>query len=207
MNHWRYGWIAFAALSQLVLTAVACSSSGSSLPALTKDGGPEGSTEACASVAAQELRWRLLAEGRSLRRSDAGPGQLLLSASGETLALDGYTFPDPNGTFADGWAITFTHYIATFDKVSLWTNPDLVPTDQSRSRHPRGGARRPLGGRYAPQRPGLPVHRWEGDGRESRRVCGSGEREQERRGGVPHGRDASGRGLPARSSRLRTPST
>jgi hypothetical protein len=59
------------------------------------------------------------------------PGQLLLTASGEALALEGYTFPDPNGSFADGWQITFTHFIATFDRVSLWTNPDRVPTDQS----------------------------------------------------------------------------
>jgi hypothetical protein len=60
------------------------------------------------------------------------PGQLLLTASGETLAVDGYTFPDPNGTFADGWQVHFTHYIATFDKVSMWSDPDSVTTDQSK---------------------------------------------------------------------------
>ncbi len=38
---------------------------------------------------------------------------------------------DPNGTFADGWQVTFSHYIATLDKVSLWTDPDKSPTDQS----------------------------------------------------------------------------
>jgi SAM-dependent methyltransferase len=60
------------------------------------------------------------------------PGQLLLTASGEILALDGYQFPvDPNGKFADGWQVTFQHYIATFDKVSLWDNPDTSTTDQS----------------------------------------------------------------------------
>jgi hypothetical protein len=62
------------------------------------------------------------------------PGQLLLTASGESLALNGYNFPavhagDP--VFADGWEVLFDHFIATFDKVSLWTNPDMVPTDQS----------------------------------------------------------------------------
>ncbi len=63
--------------------------------------------------------------------SSLATGQLLLTASGEILALQGYAFPSPNGTFADGWSVAFTHYIATFDKVSLWTNPDMVPTDQS----------------------------------------------------------------------------
>jgi hypothetical protein len=63
-----------------------------------------------------------------------GPGQLLLTASGESLALSGYNFPaahsgDP--VFADGWEVLFDHFIATFDKVTLWSNPDMVPTDQS----------------------------------------------------------------------------
>jgi hypothetical protein len=59
---------------------------------------------------------------------------LVLSASGEVLALDGYNFPAVNpgdGVFADGWEVRFAHYIATFDKVSLWTDPDMVPTNQS----------------------------------------------------------------------------
>jgi hypothetical protein len=62
-------------------------------------------------------------------------GQLLLTASGETLALTGYNFPAVNPgdpVFADGWEVRFSHFIATFDKVSLWTNPDMVPTDQSK---------------------------------------------------------------------------
>jgi hypothetical protein len=59
---------------------------------------------------------------------------LLLTASGEILALNGYNFPANNpadSVFADGWQVRFSHYIATFDKVSLWTNPDTSPTDQS----------------------------------------------------------------------------
>jgi hypothetical protein len=116
-------------LAWLPLPFVAACSSGGSTPHAQTDGGTAGS---CTSVAAA-----ISDAGFSLPVApcvDTGslnPGKLLLTASGEILALDGYTFPSPNGTFADGWAITFTHYIATFDKVSLWTNPDMVPTDQS----------------------------------------------------------------------------
>src|SRR5579883_469852 len=86
----------------------------------------------CSSVAAQSSDSGFaLARAPCVDQSALGPGDLLLTASGEVLALDGYSFPGPNGTFADGWAVTFTHYIATFDKVSLWTNPDMIPTDQS----------------------------------------------------------------------------
>ncbi len=63
------------------------------------------------------------------------PGQLVLTASGESLALNGYAFPAANSgdpVFADGWEIHFSHFIATFDKVSLWNNPEANPvTDQS----------------------------------------------------------------------------
>jgi hypothetical protein len=62
-----------------------------------------------------------------------GAGQLLLTASGEALAEAGYNFPDTpaNGVFADGWQVRFTHFITTFDKVTLSANPDKMPTDQS----------------------------------------------------------------------------
>ncbi len=65
-----------------------------------------------------------------------GAGQLLLTASGESLALTGYPFPARNSgdpVFADGWQIDFTHILATFDKLTLSDNPDRVPTDQSES--------------------------------------------------------------------------
>jgi hypothetical protein len=66
--------------------------------------------------------------------STLSAGQLLLTASGEILALDGYNFPAVNQgdpVFADGWEIRFDHFMATFDKVSMYTNPDKSPTDQS----------------------------------------------------------------------------
>jgi hypothetical protein len=63
-----------------------------------------------------------------------GPGTIRLSASGEVLALGGYQFPPANPgdvAFVDGWEVVFDELIVTIDKVSLWKNPDMVPTDQS----------------------------------------------------------------------------
>jgi hypothetical protein len=92
----------------------------------------DGGSAACTSVAAPSSDGGFsLPIAPCVDPGSLGPGKLLLTASGEILALQGFAFPSANGTFADGWAITFTHYIATFDKVSLWTNPDMVPTDQS----------------------------------------------------------------------------
>lgn len=131
MKYHRYWPFARAALTALVL-AEGCSSTGGG-GGLTLDSGPADSGSAsCTSVAVPSSDAGFsLPLAPCVDQSSLQPGQLLLTASGEVLALQGYTFPDPNGTFADGWAVTFTHYIATFDKVSLWTNPDMVPTDQS----------------------------------------------------------------------------
>jgi hypothetical protein len=62
-------------------------------------------------------------------------GQLLLTASGEALAQQGYNFPDTpdNGVFADGWEVRFQHFIAIFDKITISNNPDKKPTDQSQT--------------------------------------------------------------------------
>jgi len=63
-----------------------------------------------------------------------GPGTIRLSASGEVLALGGYQFPPAASgdvVFVDGWEVVFDELIITIDKVSLWSNPDMVPTDQS----------------------------------------------------------------------------
>ena len=114
------------------LFVVACGSSSSG-PGLTVDAGHEGSTGSCTSVAAQSSsRGFSLKVAPCVDQGSLAPGQLLLTASGEQLALTGYDFPSMNGAFADGWKVEFSHYIATFDKVSLWNNPDMVPTDQSK---------------------------------------------------------------------------
>lgn len=122
-------WV-FGAVALPVLAGVACSTSGTGAPPALDAG--TGRAGTCISVAAQASE-----SGFSLKAapcvdpSALGPGHLLLTASGEALALEGYTFPGANGTFADGWQVDFTHFIATFDKVSLWSDPDKVPTDQS----------------------------------------------------------------------------
>ena len=58
------------------------------------------------------------------------------SASGEELALGGYGFPPADADaarFVDGWEVRFTKVIAVFDQVTLSENPDLSPTDQSKT--------------------------------------------------------------------------
>jgi hypothetical protein len=132
-----------ACVFALVLVASCSSKNGGQPPALDAGGMDSGSSSgggsssdapsgSCTSVAAQASDAGFsLPIAPCVDESSLGPGQLLLTASGEQLALTGYTFPSANGTFADGWQVDFTHYIATFDKVSLWTNPDSVPTDQS----------------------------------------------------------------------------
>lgn len=111
---------------------VACTSGTGEPPAL--DAGVQQATAgSCVNVGAARA-----SDGFSLRAAPCvdqrslGPGQLLLTASGEVLAIAGFDFPvDPNGTFADGWQIRFSHVMTTIDRVSLWDNPDMIPTDQS----------------------------------------------------------------------------
>ena len=68
--------------------------------------------------------------------TDPGPGGVLFAASGEVLALTGYTFPpaqpdDP--AFVDGWNVKFTRLLTTIDKITLSDNPDTVPGDPSQT--------------------------------------------------------------------------
>jgi hypothetical protein len=68
--------------------------------------------------------------------ADQGGNAILVTASGEVLALSGYGFPpatpdDP--VFVDGWAVTFSKVLVTFDHVKLSRNPDKSPSDQSQT--------------------------------------------------------------------------
>lgn len=64
---------------------------------------------------------------------DPGKGGILFAASGEVLALQGYSFPPGNAgdpAFVDGWDVQFTRLLVTVDKIKLSSNPDYKP-DQS----------------------------------------------------------------------------
>ena len=67
---------------------------------------------------------------------DPGGGNILVTASGEVLALGGYAFPPASPddvAFVDGWEIQFSKLLVTFDHVKLSSNPDLSPTDESQT--------------------------------------------------------------------------
>lgn len=73
---------------------------------------------------------------------DPGGNGILITASGETFAKDGYAFPpaSPDDVyFVDGWAITYDRVLTTFDHVTLSLGPDKVPTDQSQCDDGKGG--------------------------------------------------------------------
>jgi hypothetical protein len=142
-------WTALWPLALMASCAVvaACTSSTSTPPLVIPDSGNEASAVAGMDAAQTEAGaptpdgGYMAESGFTLTQAPAvdpnslANGTLLLTASGEILALDGYNFPAINpgdGVFADGWEVRFSHYIATFDKVSLWTNPDTSPTDQSK---------------------------------------------------------------------------
>lgn len=73
---------------------------------------------------------------------DPGGNAILLTASGEGFAKDGYAFPPANPDdvyFVDGWSITYDRILTTFDHITLSRGPDKVPTDQSRCDDGKGG--------------------------------------------------------------------
>lgn len=67
------------------------------------------------------------------------PGTILVTVSGESLALDGYAFPPSPGeeaAFVDGWEVKFERLLVTVGNIVLSEDPDLSPTDQSRTGKP-----------------------------------------------------------------------
>jgi hypothetical protein len=74
---------------------------------------------------------------------DPGGNGVLLTASGEAFAKDGYAFPpaSPDDVFfVDGWAISYDRILTTFDHITLSRGPDKSPTDQSQCDDGKGGA-------------------------------------------------------------------
>jgi hypothetical protein len=73
---------------------------------------------------------------------DPGGHGVLLTASGEAFAKDGYAFPPSNPDdifFVDGWAIAYDRILTTFDHVTLSRGPDKSATDQSLCDDGKGG--------------------------------------------------------------------
>jgi hypothetical protein len=65
---------------------------------------------------------------------DPGAVGVLFTASGEAPAVTGWAFPPQaaDDTFmVDGWAFELKRFIAVIDNITLWSEPDLVPADQS----------------------------------------------------------------------------
>ncbi len=67
--------------------------------------------------------------------SGAPGGSVVLTISGEALALGGYPFPAAADGVAvvDGWQLEFEELLVTVDRITLSENPDLDPGDQSRT--------------------------------------------------------------------------
>lgn len=100
-------------IASLVALAAACSSKSTTAPGT--DGGPGGGSGVGGTT-------------------DPGPGAILFAASGEVLALTGYAFPPANAgdpAFVDGWDVHFTRLLVTIDKITLSSNPDMSPGDES----------------------------------------------------------------------------
>ena len=67
-------------------------------------------------------------------QGSGSPGEITFAASGEVLALTGYTFPPAtpdNPAFVDGWDVHFDRLLVTIDKITLSSGPDKTKGDQS----------------------------------------------------------------------------
>jgi hypothetical protein len=74
---------------------------------------------------------------------DPGGNGILLTASGEAFAKDGYAFPPASPddvVFVDGWALSYDRVLTTFDHITLSDGPDKSATDQSKCDDGSGGS-------------------------------------------------------------------
>ena len=64
----------------------------------------------------------------------SGGGAVQVAISGEDVAHDGILFPTGSEvTLVDGWELQLSHVLVTIGGITLSENPDLVPSDQSRT--------------------------------------------------------------------------
>jgi hypothetical protein len=67
-------------------------------------------------------------------QSALGAGTILFDASGETLSLSGFDWPPQSSMdtcMVDGWKFTLYRYLTVPTNVTLWSDPNMVPSDQS----------------------------------------------------------------------------
>ena len=63
---------------------------------------------------------------------EGAAGTIDVQISGENAATDGFLFPTGSDvTFADGWELRFTHVLVTVGNVTISSNPNRSPSDQS----------------------------------------------------------------------------
>jgi hypothetical protein len=61
-------------------------------------------------------------------------GRVQIAISGEDIATEGIAFPKGSEvTIVDGWQLELSHVLVTIGNVTLSDNPDLAPSDQSRT--------------------------------------------------------------------------
>jgi hypothetical protein len=67
--------------------------------------------------------------------ADPGAGAFYVTISGESNAVTGYPFPPSSFSddtyMYDGWQFEIDAYIVIIDKITLWSNPNDSPTNQS----------------------------------------------------------------------------
>jgi hypothetical protein len=65
---------------------------------------------------------------------DGRAGGVQVAISGEDIATEGISFPTGSEvTIVDGWSIELEHVLVTISNVTLAEDPDLMPSDQSRT--------------------------------------------------------------------------
>lgn len=66
--------------------------------------------------------------------SSGRSGRIRVTISGEDIATEGIQFPTGSEvTIVDGWELELSHVLVTVGNVTLSDNPDLAPSDQSRT--------------------------------------------------------------------------
>lgn len=118
-------------LSVLVLAPLAAGACGGGDNPSNPDGGADAAS-ACTTTTTSGMG--ILQDFCS--PEDPGGNGILVTASGEDLALSGYAFPPATPddfALVDGWEIHFDRVLSTFDHVTLSDDPDKSPTDQSQT--------------------------------------------------------------------------